>query len=69
MSPRKLDDRQVVNNRTRQRRVRQALAAARGITVAPRRLVNNSVMDEVSLAERIRAAGGRTDGSTSSKPR
>jgi hypothetical protein len=69
MSPRKLDDRQVVNNRTRQRRVRQALAAARDITVASRRLVNNSVMDEVSLAERIRAAGGRTDGSTSSKPR
>jgi hypothetical protein len=69
MSPRKLDDRQVVNNRTRQRRVRNALAAARGITVAPRRLVNNSVMDDVSLAERIRAAGGRTGGSTSSKPR
>ena len=57
MSPRKLDDRRVVNKYTRQRQVQEALAGARSLAAAPRHLANNSVMDEV--AERISADGGR----------
>ena len=50
MSPRKLDDRRVANEGAKLQRVREALASARRITVAPPRLAANSVTDEATLA-------------------
>ena len=69
MSPRKLDDRWVTNEGTKLQRVREALAGARRITVAPPRLATNSVTDEVALANASARPEDVSRGLTSSKPR